>query len=195
MSEAVQHAFKEWAVIVEALGSGEQTLILRKGGIHEGRQGFGLRWSEFLLFPTYHHQQRDAVIPAAQPACDRLAATVLDPAKVKIQWLARVAAWKRLETLAEAERLRGRHLWRDEVVASRWAWGRETGLHAVIVRVHRLAIAHTLPVLPAYGGCRSWVELAIDLPVEDARPVLSDGEFAGRMRDFRALLEGPWQVP
>ncbi len=191
----MQHAFKEWAVIVEALGSGEQMLILRKSGIHEGRQGFGLRWSEFLLFPTYHHQQRDAVIPAAQVACDRLAATSPHASSVKIQWLARVAAWRRLETLAEVERLRGRHIWRDDVLASRWAWGRETGLHAVVVRVHRLAVAHSLPVLATYGGCKSWVDLAIDIPVEDALPVLSDNVFAERMRDFQALLEGPWQTP
>lgn len=191
----MQHAFKEWAVIVEALGSGEQTLILRKGGIHEGRQGFGLRWSEFLLFPTYHHQQRDAVIPAAQAAYDRLAAASPHANSVKIQWLARVAAWRRLETLAEVERLRGHHIWRDDVLASRWAWGRETGLHAVVVRVHRMAVAHSLPVLPAYGGCKSWVDLAIDIPVEDARPVLSDEAFAEQMQNFRALLPGPWQTP
>ena len=34
----VQTAFKEWAVIVEALGQGEQIVILRKGGIAEGRR-------------------------------------------------------------------------------------------------------------------------------------------------------------
>ena len=33
-------AFKEWAIICEALGAGVQSIILRKGGIHEGREGF-----------------------------------------------------------------------------------------------------------------------------------------------------------
>jgi hypothetical protein len=32
--------FKEWALVCEALGRGEQTIILRKGGIAEGRGGF-----------------------------------------------------------------------------------------------------------------------------------------------------------
>ena len=30
-------AFKEWAIVVDALGRGEQIIILRKGGISEGR--------------------------------------------------------------------------------------------------------------------------------------------------------------
>ena len=29
-------AFKEWAAVCAALDSGRQTLILRKGGLHEG---------------------------------------------------------------------------------------------------------------------------------------------------------------
>ena len=31
--------FKEWAIVCEALGRGEQSIILRKGGIAEGREG------------------------------------------------------------------------------------------------------------------------------------------------------------
>ena len=39
--DIVQTAFKEWAVIVEALGQGEQILILRKGGMPRGEAGSG----------------------------------------------------------------------------------------------------------------------------------------------------------
>ncbi|MDC0315120.1 DUF1802 family protein [bacterium] len=45
-------AFKEWDVVCEALESGRQKLILRKGGIHEGREGFSFAHEEFVLFPT-----------------------------------------------------------------------------------------------------------------------------------------------
>jgi hypothetical protein len=48
--------FKEWALVCEALGTGEQTILLRKGGIAEGRDGFGFRHSEFFLFPTFFHE-------------------------------------------------------------------------------------------------------------------------------------------
>ena len=58
-------AFKEWAIVVDALGRGEQILILRKGGIAEGRGGFKPEHERFLLFPTLFHQQRESVLPAA----------------------------------------------------------------------------------------------------------------------------------
>jgi hypothetical protein len=53
--------FKEWANVCEALGRGEQTVLLRKGGIAEGRDGFGFRHSGFFLFPTFFHEQIDKV--------------------------------------------------------------------------------------------------------------------------------------
>src|SRR3954469_9083915 len=53
--------FKEWALVCEALGRGEQSVILRKGGIAEGRAGFGFRHTEFFLFPTFFHEQIEKV--------------------------------------------------------------------------------------------------------------------------------------
>src|SRR5438477_1344443 len=43
--------FKEWSLVCDALGRGEQSVILRKGGIAEGREGFSFRYREFFLFP------------------------------------------------------------------------------------------------------------------------------------------------
>ena len=43
-------ALKEWAAVVHALLDGRQTVLLRKGGIHEKR--FALLGSRFVVFPT-----------------------------------------------------------------------------------------------------------------------------------------------
>src|SRR5271163_3110147 len=62
-SAAIRHlslmsiGFKEWTLICEALGSGAQSIILRKGGIAEGRAGFRFQHDEFFLFPTLFHEQ------------------------------------------------------------------------------------------------------------------------------------------
>ncbi|HKS37709.1 MAG TPA: DUF1802 family protein, partial [Verrucomicrobiae bacterium] len=55
---------------MDALGRGEQIIILRKGGITERRGGFKPEHAEFLLFPTLFHQQRDSVVPDAQVRYD-----------------------------------------------------------------------------------------------------------------------------
>ena len=62
----MRNAFKEWAIVVDALGRGDQILILRKGGIAEGRDGFRVDHQNFLLFPTLYHQQRDCVTPGGR---------------------------------------------------------------------------------------------------------------------------------
>ena len=49
-------ALKEWAVVVEIMGSGRQILTLRKGGIHPSDKNFRVLHKEFLLYPTYEHQ-------------------------------------------------------------------------------------------------------------------------------------------
>ncbi len=45
--------FKEWALVCAALGDGTQSVLVRKGGIAEGRGGFQFRQQEFFLFPTF----------------------------------------------------------------------------------------------------------------------------------------------
>src|SRR4051812_16197428 len=49
--------FKEWTLVCKALGDGTQSLIIRKGGIAEGRAGFRFQHEQFLLFPTMFHEQ------------------------------------------------------------------------------------------------------------------------------------------
>ena len=185
----VRTAFKEWAIVVDALGRGEQIVILRKGGISEGRGGFQVDHPEFLLFPTLFHQQREAVLPSAQQRYDAIAPQLPTSEKLRIEFLAKVAEWRRVDALADAERLRGQHIWRDEVIADRFEWGRAKNIFAIAVRVLRLPTAIELPMVPAYGGCKSWIDLERDVDVRDATPVLDDKAFAAKLTQFTSALE------
>ncbi|HSH93927.1 MAG TPA: DUF1802 family protein, partial [Roseimicrobium sp.] len=106
-------AFKEWVVVVDALRSGEQILILRKGGISEGRGGFQVDQSKFLLFPTLFHQQRESVTEAARERYEVLAKDFPPLDVLRLEYWAEVVDWRRLESLAHAQRLSGQHIWRD----------------------------------------------------------------------------------
>ena len=181
-------AFKEWAVVVDSLGRGDQIIVLRKGGIAEGRDGFQIEHSEFLLFPTLYHQQRDLVIPSAQARYDELAPLLPGPDIVRLEYFARVAASRRLECLSDAESLRGQHCWRDEVIADRFEWGRSENIFAIGLRVHRLPLRIELPMTPAYGGCRSWIELEKDVPLTGSQPVLDSVQFDQKLARFLGAL-------
>jgi hypothetical protein len=49
--------FKEWSLVCDAMAHGTQSIILHKGGIAEGREGFSFQHRESFLFPTFFHEQ------------------------------------------------------------------------------------------------------------------------------------------
>jgi len=182
-------AFKEWAVVVDALGSGRQVFILRKGGIHEGKSGFKMEHAEFLLFPTLFHQQRESVIPEAQRRYDEIAPLLPGPETLRIEYWARVMEWHPLRDFAAVQRLSGQHIWREELLRERFEWGREQLIYAIAVRVFRLPARVELPMRSEYGGCKSWIELDRDVDASSATPVLDDPAFEAKLKRFTVLTD------
>jgi hypothetical protein len=185
----MKHAFKEWAIIVDALMCGRQIIILRKGGLIEGPGGFQVEHPEFLLFPTLFHQQRESVIPEAQLRFDEIAHRLPGPNVVRLECYARVEAWQRLESLSAAYALHGLHVWRDDVIEDRFDWGRSREIHVMAVRIFRLAAPMELPMEESYRGCKSWIELAADINTEGAQAVLDEAAFSAQLLRFHKALE------
>jgi hypothetical protein len=181
-------AFKEWAIVVDVLGRGEQIFILRKGGIHEGRGGFKMEHREFAFFPTLFHQQRDSVIPSAQARFDEISPFFPPPETLRIEYWAEVVEHHAIENFETVRALNGQHIWREEVLADRFEWGREQLIYAILVRVHRLALNIELPMIPEYGGCKSWVTLAHAVNTIGSEPVLDDVAFADRRMRFQQAI-------
>jgi len=171
---------KEWALVCEALGRGEQTILLRKGGIAEGRDGFGFRHSEFFLFPTFFHEQ---IVKVRTPGAEIPAAR---PGEIEIRYFSKLEAQKEITSWPIAAALEPFHALQESVVRERFEY-KEAGLHVALVRVFRLEPRWVLPDKPAYGGCRSWVELP-ECPGETRfEPVLSDEDYKRVADRFRAL--------
>lgn len=181
-------AFKEWAVVVSALGAGRQVIILRKGGIHEKRGGFTIEHREFFLFPTFLHQSREDLIPLVHAELDQLQAAPHDETKIPFAYYAVVEDVRRVEDLALVHQLAGHHVLSASAVDERFHYRNNPGVHVLALRVYRLPAPHVLPALPAYGGCVSWVELDQELSTAGAVPVLSDAAFAERLAAVRTLL-------
>lgn len=167
-------AFKEWAVIVEALGSGAQIIILRKGGIAEGREGFQIKHKRFWLFPTQYHQQLTKTNLAAEAYADSLKAGAQT---IDLHYFADITDVRYLETEEQLAAIDELHLWKKEVVTERFHYGSESGLHLIVVRLHQLAEVVSLPLNPAYEGCKSWVEVPVDFEANPSQPVLTDAAF------------------
>jgi hypothetical protein len=174
-------AFKEWAVVVDALGRGEQIIILRKGGIREERGQFHVDHREFWLFPTQYHEAERAIIPSKRPVLRSLAAKALKDL-VDVEYLCLVDSVLRITDPAVLSRLQGHHIWSEQTLQDRFQFGRQPGLDALLVRVYQRPSPVRLPLREMYGGCKSWVELEQELSTEGLTPVLADVEY-NRQRD------------
>ena len=175
-------AFKEWALVCEALGNGRQSLILRKGGIAEGRDGFAFKHPDFFLFPTWFHEQlgRTTLPPGTEVP------TQLED-EIEIRYAATLT-WSRLVTdPILLPSLREFHILHDDVVNERFRYDDHQGIHVGFVRVFRLDVPQLLADSKSYGGCRSWLDLP---PLGDiARvPVISDEEHQSRQKRLEQIL-------
>src|SRR5918998_568475 len=119
--------FKEWALVCEALGDGRQTILVRKGGIAEGRDGFSFKHREFFLFPTFFHEQvakvRGAPLELAQSQDGDIEIRLF----AKVEAAATVTSW---ETAAALESF---HILHPEVVRDRFEYDRAPGIHVAFL--------------------------------------------------------------
>ncbi len=170
-------SLKDWAVIVDALGRGDQILVLRKGGVHEDTALFQPEHDRFWLFPTLFHQQKELVIPAAQARFEDSVRPSLNDQTVPVQFLAELHSAIQITSLDAAHRLAGQHIWSSEAIGERFEWGGQKSIYALLLRVFQLPSPVRLKRLPEYGGCRSWIELSEDVSEQGLEPVISNDAF------------------
>ena len=180
-------AFKEWAVVVEALLGGKQTIILRKGGIIEKKGEFTVDHTKFLLFPTFLHQNDAELIPEERENLKRLHAAGGNADTLRISGFMQVEQVHFLEDFETVKRVQPFGIWSLECLEERFNWGDKTGIHLIVGRVYKLAAPATFPMLPKYGGCKSWVELEKTVSLNGARPVLSDAQFVDALSEIASL--------
>ena len=145
--------FKEWALVCEALGTGRQSVIIRKGGIAEGWEGFAFRYREFFLFPTFFHEQLERVRESN-------GSLPTPPATgIEIRYLARVKEQRVLTDWEEVRKLERLHVLRESVVRERFDYDKVPGVHVAFVDVFRLDPVWRFPNAKSYRGCRSWLKL------------------------------------
>ncbi len=182
----MRKAFKEWAVVDEALGQGAQTILLRKGGIHEREGRFEIEHDEFLIYPTYLHQTPEHLKPEFRAACRDERP---DPNQIYIRHYARVAdVFRAPPTPDDADQWNDLHIYSPELVRYRYEYKTDRPVYVLLVRVHRLGEPAWIEETPTYAGCRSWVELDEDISVANATPVLDDAAFAKHTADVREIF-------
>lgn len=179
------YAFKEWSAVVQALGAGEQILLLRKGGIAEGRGGFQIKADAFWLFPTAFHAQREKTKPSAAkwfvapPAAEN---------ELRLEYSAKIVKSTFVTDWSTAQALDPYHIWTMDTVSERFNWSKPPGVHALVLRIYKAVTPIVLPLTPEMAGCKSWVEVPAALEAYPSSPVLTEADFATKLDRLASLL-------
>ena len=183
----LETAFKEWAVICEALALGRQSIILRKGGIREepGPGAFVPEHDAFWLYPTAVHQAQQGLRDPDAASASRYAPS--GPV-VPIGLLARVDLIGRVRDEAVLAALEEFHVLTAETVRSRFHY-RTPGLWVLATRIWRHEPPFAIRATPEHAGCKTWVMLDEPLSTSGLTPALDDAAWSSRLARLRTILD------
>lgn len=180
---------KEWAAAVEALRTGEQIVIMRKGGIREETRDFSVQTDCFYFYPGYEHQRTELMKTNYVPLLERtMEGWQPDAGYNEIRVYAELADDLLITSQEELDKLDSVHVWAPQFAEQRLKWKRTKPLHLMLVRVYELEKPVKVPVLPEYSGCKSWITLPDQLEDVPRRPVLAEADFQSQVSRVKGLL-------
>ncbi|MCC5021581.1 MAG: DUF1802 family protein [Candidatus Synoicihabitans palmerolidicus] len=178
-------AFKEWSTIVNGLSVGDQTLILRKGGISEDRGGFDVKADPFWLLPTKFHAQAEKL----KPSVHLVPPDSSTPEVIQLTAFAKLHAHHFLTCWPDVMALSSLHHWTDTTIRERSEWSRPAGIHLLLVRIYRLNSLISFPLTSAQSGCKSWVSIPICPSGSPSPPALDDTAFEQQIAQIQISLQ------
>jgi hypothetical protein len=168
-------ALKEWAVVCEAIESGDQILLFRKGGIMEFRNGFELKFKDFFLFPTFEHQARESIHPKYHAVLDQIeknndvnetkkttAGNNPPPATTeytKVTSFVEITHFGAVSNLDRLKALEDFHIWTDDYVKTRFNYNPKKPLYLLLLRAYKLKKPIKILNKPQWIGCKSWIQI------------------------------------
>jgi hypothetical protein len=179
-----RYAFKEWAATCAALAAGHQSLLLRKGGIHEQAGHFEVEHREFWLFPTRFHQNPDEIRDDARSLLQQVAEEAPSAGVIRLALYAVVDEVIEIRDESLLPRLSDLQILAAPTVADRFHYRRPV-LFVLPARIYRRAEPMTLRDTPHFAGCRTWVDLERELVTSGLTPVLTDVDHADHMLAIR----------
>lgn len=187
MNGECRTALKEWASVIHAFGTGEQAMLVRKGGLVD-TAGFELAATRFVFYPTFEHQTVNFLRPEYVGYLEQELRHRPSEGQVRIEWGGEVIASTTTTDATVLKRLASSHIYNDAFLEQRLRWQPEQPLVIALVRAFRLPAPQIVPALPQYGGCKSWVDLEQPVSLEGATAALEDAAFARHARALEPVL-------
>ena len=183
---ALNIALKEWSATIDALTSGDQIFLLRKGGIRETNRHFELANRRFLLYPTHFHEANSMLKPEFRhligPQIQAHPDSVVFKAWAEVVDVLSIDQVEGLNTLSDF------HVWTDGFVAKRIAWKPRHAASLILLKTHVLPKPVRIPVEPHHKGCKSWVDIEPAIDISCSAPALLRSNWDEQAREIRLML-------
>jgi len=179
-------SLKEWATVVNALENGDQTVLLRKGGILDVTSGFKIESKKFLLFPTQEHQEHNHIKPQFHKYLEQVKSNPPKNGFNKITSYAEVLSEANVSSEEIIKKLSIFHIWSDSYINERRNWKPENSMKAIFVKIYKIPELD-VPLKSEYQGCKSWININEEIPVGKA--VLSEIEIKPKLDKFKEIVK------
>jgi len=160
-NNATKIALKEWAPAVKALSNGEQTVLLRKGGIKDPT--FTTKAPSFLLFPTSFHTEKTLLKPEYQIKYQ--ADCELDfkgQRYLEFDCIAEVTGQFKTTDPNVLTALDPLHIYGPDFLEARLRWKPTQPLTVFELRAYKLVKPLVVSAREEFWGCFSWVNFEKD---------------------------------
>lgn len=195
-------ALKEWSIICKALEDGNQTILLRKGGILEYKDGFEISQKSFLLFPTLEHQATEYLqskyLQTYELLLEGNKSQDIQNRTNSLRIVARIEAVQEFQNHEILPKLEKYHIWNEKYVNMRMNYNPNKPMNSLLLRIYKLPQPISIDVNPEWAGCKSWINIdmaekygnqfgSISEMIDQSEPVLKDKEFQKIYENFMEI--------
>jgi len=179
-------SLKEWATVVNALENGEQTVLLRKGGILDVASGFRIESKKFTLFPTQEHQEYNHIKPQFHKYLEQVKSNPPKNGFNRITSYAEVLAEADILSEEIIKKLSSFHIWSDSYINERRNWKLGNPMKTLFLKIYKILECNT-PLKSEYQDCKSWIN--INEEISNGETVLSDAEIESKLSEFKETIK------
>lgn len=195
-------ALKEWSIICKALEDGNQTILLRKGGILEYKNGFEISQKSFLLFPTLEHQATEYLqskyLQTYELLLEGNKSQDIQNKTNSLRIVARIQAIQEFQNHQILPKLEKYHIWNEKYVNMRMNYNPKKPMNSLLLRIYKLPHPVSIDINPEWAGCKSWINIdmaekygnqfgSITEMVNQSEPVIKDKEFQKIYENFMEI--------
>jgi len=189
-------ALKEWSIVCRALEEGKQSVLLRKGGILEYKDGFEISQKIFVVYPTLEHQSKEYLqqdyLREFELLLEKNDPTFEDKTNT-ITILAQIEGMQEFNDESKLAKLEKYHIWNEKYVNMRMSYNPKKPMNALLLRIYKLPEPISIKVNPEWAGCKSWINIELPkingISSDNIHKLLNQCEPAIKENDFQKIYD------